>query len=114
MLVSKDTVDRLSSPEDLTLRYLGIIQVAGVNEVKGVYEVLDCLKPSEKEVRSANASDFREALRLFQLGRHGDALEALEKLDQEGRNDYVTDMYADYIRSMSPDDKGNVFRFVKK
>lgn len=114
MLVSKDTVDRLSSPEDLNLRYLGMIQVAGVNEVKGVYEVLDCLKDGEKEVRSANTADFREALRLFQLGRHDDALKALEKLASEGRNDYVTDMYAKYISSLSPDDKGNVFRFVKK
>ena len=114
MLVSKDTVDRLTSPEDLNLRYLGMIQVAGVNEVKGVYEVLDCLKEGEKEARSANTADFREALRLFQLGRHDDALKALEKLASEGRNDYVTDMYAKYISSLSPDDKGNVFRFVKK
>ncbi|MBR6488091.1 MAG: HAMP domain-containing protein [Clostridiales bacterium] len=114
MLVSKDTVDRLSSPESLELRYLGMIQVAGVNEVKGVYEVLDCLKPSEKEVRSANASDFREALRLFQLGRRSDAQNELEKIASEGRNDYVTDMYLKYIKNLSPDDKGNVFRFVRK
>ena len=114
MLVSKDTVDRLTSPEALSLRYLGMIQVAGVNEVKAVYEVLDCLKDDVKSVRSDNAADFREALRLFQLGRHDDALKALEKIASEGRNDYVTDMYADYIRKMSPDDKGNVFRFVRK
>ena len=114
MLVSKDTVDRLSTPEELSLRYLGMIQVAGVNEVKAVYEVLDCLKDDVKSVRSDNAKDFREALRLFQLGRHDDALKALEKIASEGRNDYVTDMYADYIRNMSPEDKGNVFRFVRK
>lgn len=114
MLVSKDTVDRLSSPEDLSLRYLGMIQVAGVNEVKAVYEVLDCLNDDLKEVRSGNSADFRESLRLFQLGRHDDALKALDKIASEGRNDYVTDMYADYIRNMSPDDKSNVFRFVRK
>ena len=114
MLVSKDTIDRLASPEDLSLRYLGMIQVAGVNEVKAVYEVLDCLKDDEKDARSANASDFRESLRLFQLGRHDDALKALDKIASDGRNDYVTDMYADYIRNMSPDDKSNVFRFVRK
>ena len=114
MLVSKDTVDRLSSPEDLSLRYLGMIQVAGVNEVKAVYEVLDCLKDDVKKARSGNAADFRESLTLFQLGRHDDALKALDQIASEGRNDYVTDMYADYIRNMSPDDKSNVFRFVRK
>ena len=114
ILVSKDTVDRMSSPEDLSLRYLGMIQVAGVNEVKGVYEVLDCLEDSVRNARSDNASDFREALRLFQLGRREDALRSLEKLSSEGRGDHVTDMYMDYIRTLSSDDKGNVFRFVRK
>ena len=114
ILVSKDTIDRLSSPEDLSLRYLGMIQVAGVNEVKGVYEVLDCLKEDIKRVRSANSTNFREALRLFQLGRRDDAIKALETLVSEGRNDNITDMYLEYMRSMSPNDKGNVFRFVRK
>ena len=41
-------------------------------------------------------------------------LAALEKLSSEGRGDHVTDMYMDYIRTLSSDDKGNVFRFVRK
>jgi class 3 adenylate cyclase len=114
ILVSKDTVDRLAAPEDLDIRYLGMIQVAGVNEVKGVYEILDCLKDEEKELRSGNSVEFREAMRLFQLGRREDAAKALEKLSDEGRADYVTTMYLEYIRSLSPEDKGNVFRFVRK
>ena len=114
ILVSKDTIDRLAAPEDLDIRYLGMIQVAGVNEVKGVYEILDCLKDEEKELRSGNNVEFREAMRLFQLGRREDAAKALEKLSDEGRADYVTTMYLEYIRSLSPDDKGNVFRFVRK
>ncbi|MCR5199840.1 MAG: adenylate/guanylate cyclase domain-containing protein, partial [Saccharofermentans sp.] len=114
ILVSKDTIDRLAAPEDLDIRYLGMIQVAGVNEVKGVYEILDCLKDEEKELRSGNSVEFREAMRLFQLGRREDAAKALEKLSDEGRADYVTTMYLEYIRSLSPEDKSNVFRFVRK
>ncbi len=114
MLVSKDTVDRLASPEDLNLRYLGMIQVAGVNEVKGVYEVLDCLKDEDKTVRSDNSIEFREAMRLFQLGRREDAVIELEKLVSENRADHVVEMYLNYIKSLSPDDKGNIFRFVRK
>ena len=114
MLISKDTVDRLSSPDDLDLRYLGMLQVAGVNEVRGVYEVLDCLREEDKKVRSDNSTEFREAVRLFQLGRRDDAVKALEKLAAEGRSDHVVDMYLEYIRSLSPDDKGNIFRFVRK
>ncbi len=114
ILVSKDTVDRLASPDDLKLRYLGMIQVAGVNEVKGVYEVLDCLKEDVKQEREANIIEFREALRLFQLGRRDDAVKALEKIRDEGKGDFVSEMYLKYISSLSPDDKGNIFRFVRK
>ena len=114
MLISKDTVDRLSDAESYNLRYLGIIQVAGVNEVKAVYEVLDCLPEEEREKRSANKADFREAMRLFQLGRRSDAALALQGIIDAGENDEVTDMYLKYINEMSDDDKGNVFRFVRK
>ena len=114
MLISKDTVDRLSDAEALDLRYLGMVQVAGVNEVKPVYEVLDCLPEEAHENRAANKDDFREALRLFQLGRRKDAVKALEDIESAGKNDYVSDMYLKYISEMSDDDKGNVFRFVRK
>ena len=114
ILVSKDTIDRLTDPDSLGLRYLGMVQVAGVNEVKGVYEVLDCLQEDVKKARSENSGEFREAVRLFQMGRRDDARKALEKIDEEGRSDYVSKMYLEYIKGLSNDDKGNVFRFTKK
>ena len=114
MLISKDTVDRMTDPDSLGLRYLGIVQVAGVNEVKAVYEVLDCLPDGERERRSENALELREAIRLFHLGRRREAADILAALTSSGRNDYVTDMYLDYISGMSDEDKGNVFWFVRK
>lgn len=114
MLISKDTVDRMTDPDSLGLRYLGIIQVAGVNEVKAVYEVLDCLPEKERTARLENGMEFREAIRLFHLGRRSEAADILRRLKDSGKNDHVTDMYLDYISSMSEEDKGNVFRFVRK
>lgn len=114
MLISKDTVDRMTDPDSLGLRYLGIVQVAGVNEVKAVYEVLDCLPDKEKKRRSDNSLELREAVRLFHLGRRTEAVKILKNLSAAGKNDYVTDMYLNYISGMSDKDKGNVFRFVKK
>ena len=114
MLVSKDTIDRMSDPDSLDLRYLGIVQVAGVNEVTALYEVLDCLPDSTRPQRSANNKELREAIRLFSLGRRDEAVAALKQLSDSGRNDYVTDLYMNYISNMSDDDKGNVFRFVRK
>ena len=114
MLISKSTVDRMKDPDSLDLRYLGIVQVAGVNEVEALYEVLDCLSDENKDIRSANSKDLREAIRLFSLGRRSDAADSLQAIADSGKNDYVTDLYLKYIREMSDDDKGNVFRFVRK
>ena len=114
MLISKSTVDRMKDPDSLDLRYLGIVQVAGVNEVEAIYEVLDCLSDENRELRSSNSKDLREAIRIFSLGRRGEAADYLQALKDSGKSDYVTDLYLNYIRGMSDDDKGNVFRFVKK
>ncbi len=114
MLISKDTLDRMEDTEAVSLRYLGMIQVAGVNEVKSVYEVLDCLPDDERQKRAANADDFKEAIRLFHLGRRDEACAQLQKIADEGRNDYVSDMYLNYITELSDEDKANVFRFVRK
>ena len=47
-------------------------------------------------------------------GIRSDASEALQALADQGRGDYVTDMYLEYINGMSDEEKGNVFRFVRK
>ena len=114
MLISKDTVDRMSDPDTLELRYLGSVQVAGVNEVKGLYEVLDCLPEEERKKRNANTVMLREAIRLFHLGRRRETLEMLQSISFVGRGDHVTEMYLDYVKTLSEEDKGNVFRFVRK
>lgn len=113
MLISKDTVDRMDDPDALDLRYLGIVQVAGVNEVKAVYEVLDCLPDAERAKRHDNADVLREAIRLFHLGRRAEAAELLQEA-VSSNEDHVTNMYLEYIGQLSDEDKGNVFRFVRK
>ena len=114
MIVTKDTLDRMSDPDMFSRRYLGMVQVAGVNDVNGLYEILDCLAETERKKREANKEEFREGVRLFHLGRREEAVEQFAKIIDEGKADFVTEKYHDYIRSMSEEDKGNVFRFNKK
>ena len=76
--------------------------------------MLDCLPEEERHKRGANADDFKEAIRLFHLGRRSEACVQLQKIADDGRNDYVSDMYLKYITEMSDEDKANVFRFVRK
>ncbi|MBR5087861.1 MAG: adenylate/guanylate cyclase domain-containing protein, partial [Ruminiclostridium sp.] len=114
MIVSKDTIDRMKDPDVLNKRYIGMVQVAGVNDVTALYEILDCLSDEERERRTANKDDFKEAVRLFHLGRREEAVEVLKGIQASGKADHVVDMYCDYIANMSSEDKGNIFRFVRK
>ena len=99
-------MDRMSDPDSLDMRYLGIVQVAGVNEVKAVYEVLDSLPDEEREKRHENAHNLREAIRLFHLGRRDETVQMLRSIASSGKGDHVTDMYLDYMTKLSAEDKG--------
>ncbi len=114
MLISKDTLDHMKSADALDLRYLGMVQVAGVNEVRSLYEVLDCLPDGERQLRSASKGEFREALRLFHMGERGKAIERLQALTADGKGDHITQMYLKYMQELSKDDKSKVFVFVRK
>lgn len=114
MLISKDTLDHMKSADALDLRYLGMVQVAGVNEVRSLYEVLDCLPDGERQLRSAAKGEFREALRLFHMGERGKAIERLQALATDGKGDHITQMYLKYMQELSKDDKSKVFVFVRK
>ena len=114
ILISKDTVDRLSDSEQYNLRYLGILQVAGVNEVKGVYEVLDCLPENVKSARSSHKEKLREAIRLFHLGERKKSVSLLADIKCDEETDGIIAMYQKYIETLPEEEQGNVFRFTKK
>ena len=114
ILISKDTVDRLSDSEQYNLRYLGILQVAGVNEVKGVYEVLDCLEENVRSERESHKEKLREAIRLFHLGERKESVSLLSEIRSDKETDGIVEMYRDYIETLPDEEQGNVFRFTRK
>lgn len=116
MIITKDTLDRLSDPDSLSTRYLGMIQAAGVNEVKALYEVLECLDDERRIPREKIAFDFREAIKSYHLGKIEEAKELLEKLTGNSSVDPVPEMYLEYVKEKisSGDKEHNVFKFDKK
>lgn len=112
ILISKDTVDKLTEKDSLELRYLGSVQAAGVDESKEIYEVLDCLPDEEKKKRSGNKDVLAKAIKYFSVGNRDDALDILNKLKVSGKNDYVTDLYLNLITET--EDKDGIFVFKNK
>jgi class 3 adenylate cyclase len=116
MLISKDTLDRMENPDILHTRYLGMVQVAGVNEVVALYEVLDCMEKSVRENREKSSREFREAVRLFHMGKLEPALDKFNEISENSGSDKVPAMYAAYLREKieNGDFSHNVFQFKNK
>ncbi len=116
MIISKDTLDRMDNPDALSTRYLGMVQVAGVNEVAALYEVLDCLEDEQRNSRHHTALNFREAVRLFHTGDLHTALEKFIEIAEANPQDKAPKLYVDYIEKKleSGDTKHNVFCFENK
>lgn len=116
MIISKDTLDRMENPDALSTRYLGMVQVAGVNEVSALYEVLDCLEDEQREKRNKNKLMFREAVRLFHTGSLEQSLELFQQLEQQDIDDKAAHLYVQYIQDklLRKDIEHNVFRFENK
>lgn len=116
MIISKDTLDRMENPDMLSTRYLGMVQVAGVNEVSALYEVLDCLESEQREKREATKLIFREAVRLFHTGELRQALNMFRELTEQDTADKAAPLYAQYIEDKLTlgDTEHNVFRFENK
>lgn len=116
MIISKDTLDRLKNPDALSTRYLGMVQVAGVNEVAGLYEILDCLEEDRRENLEQNKELFRKAVRLFHMGDLQQSMEMFQTLTNQNPEDKAAPLYYQYIQEklMRGDSEHNVFRFVNK
>lgn len=116
MIITKDTLDRMTDPDSLQTRYLGMVQVAGVNEVKAIYEVLDALDPERREERIRTRDDFKEGVRLFHLKEPEKSIEYFKRVRESSKNDPVVDIYIEYIEEFieSGHKENYVFRFSKK
>lgn len=116
MIISKETLDRMEDPDSLSTRYLGMVQVAGVNEVAGLYEVLACQEDEKRSKREQSKAQFREAVRAFHSGEVQQSLEMFRKLAAQDPDDKAAQLYAEHIEDKirRKDTEHNVFRFKRK
>lgn len=116
MIITKDTLDNMDDPDSLNLRYLGMIQVAGVNEVKALYEVLDCLDEKRFENRNKTKNEFREAVRLYHLGDLQGSIEVFKNIEKDADDDPAIEKYINYIEEKIEEGSSdhNVFKFSRK
>jgi hypothetical protein len=88
MLISRDVLNQIAdTEEEFNYRFLGMVQVAGVNEVLGVYDVLDALPEDRKQKRLATRDFFESGIRKFHMKDYAEALLRFQKVLEDDPDD---------------------------
>jgi class 3 adenylate cyclase/HAMP domain-containing protein len=66
MLITRDTLNQMSGSEsEFQYRFIGMVQAAGVNEVVGLFDILDALPESTRKKRLATKRVFESGIRKY-------------------------------------------------
>jgi class 3 adenylate cyclase/uncharacterized membrane protein len=88
MLITKHTMSQLSNNEDeFANRFIGMVQVAGVNESIGLFDMLDALSDRDRRFRLATKKVFESGVRKFHQKDYVTAVKRFEKVVAADPND---------------------------
>ena len=81
LLITRDTMNQLSGSEsEFSYRFIGMVKAAGVNEVVGLFDMLDALPPKEKKIRLATKKVFESGVRKYHMKDYETAAQRFEKV----------------------------------
>ena len=81
LLITRDTLNQLAGhEEEFSYRFIGMVQAAGVNEVVGLFDILDALSPNEKKSRLATKDVFESGVRKYHMKDYAAAIQRFEKV----------------------------------
>jgi class 3 adenylate cyclase/HAMP domain-containing protein len=116
MLITRDTLNKLSGVEHkFKYRFIGLIQAAGVNEVVGVFDMLDALPPATREIRLETKEIFESGIRNYHMKEYEIACERFHRVVETDPTDKCAMNYFDVSRKRLKDPTlPSVFTFSKK
>jgi class 3 adenylate cyclase len=81
VLITRDTLNQLAGNEsEFAYRFIGMIKAAGVNEVIGLFDMLDALSPRDKKFRLATKTVFESGVRKYHMKDYATAVKRFEKV----------------------------------
>jgi len=81
LLITRDTLNQLAGHEnEFNYRFIGMVQAAGVNEVIGLFDMLDALSPEVKQSRLATKEVFESGVRKYHMKDYATAVQRFEKV----------------------------------
>ena len=81
LLITRETLNQLAGhEEEFSYRFIGMVQAAGVNEVIGLFDMLDALTVKERKTRLATKSVFESGVRKYHMKDYAAAVTRFEKV----------------------------------
>ncbi|MDR2210716.1 MAG: adenylate/guanylate cyclase domain-containing protein [Spirochaetaceae bacterium] len=116
MLISRDTLNAISGNEgEFQYRFIGMIRAAGVNEVVGVFDVLDALPPLIRRRRIVTRRVFESGVRKYHVKDYRAALRRFKKVVEADPEDTCAKICLEETKKRLRDpDLPSVFIFEKK
>jgi len=116
MLITRDTLNQLTGYEDrYAYRFIGMVQAAGVNEVIGLFDMLDALNPKDRHFRLATKTFFESGVRKYHMKDYASAVQRFEKVVKADPRDICAAHYLSEAKKHLEDPSlPSVFIFDKK
>jgi len=116
MLITKYTLNQLAGHEsDFSYRFIGMVRAAGVNEVVGLFDMLDALSPRDKQYRLATKTVFESGVRKYHMKDYITAVKRFEKVVEADPKDICAAHHlVDAAKHLDDPSLPSVFIFDKK
>ena len=94
LLITRDTLNQLTGLEsEFEYRFIGMVRAAGVNEVVGLFDMLDALPPEEKQVRLSTKKIFESGVRKYHMKDYTAAVDRFQKVTADDPQDICAQHY---------------------
>jgi class 3 adenylate cyclase/HAMP domain-containing protein len=115
MLITRNTLNEITNIEDFNYRFIGMVRAAGVNEVVGLFDMLDALPVKTRKRRLATKQIFESGIRKYHTKDYKEALIRFEKVITADPSDIcaVKCLEETHRRLVDPN-LPSVFEFEKK
>jgi class 3 adenylate cyclase len=116
MLISRETLNKIPNANELfKYRFIGLIQAAGVNEVVGVFDMLDAMPAHTRDIRLATKEMFESGIRNYHMKEYKTACERFEYVTNADPTDKCAANYlAISLKHIKYPSLPSVFAFDKK
>jgi len=116
MLITRDTLNQLAGhEEEFSYRFIGMVQAAGVNEVAGLFDMLDALPEREKKCRLATKEVFESGVRKYHMKDYAAAVQRFEKVIAADPQDKCASLHLEEAhKHLQNPNLPSVFIFDKK